>query len=177
MVNAAIGLALALAATGCTFLDVQADLPEVCMTHRDIDVEGVPVELAGSIDKTFAFDDLSAFDAIKDLEAEARFVRATVRATAGVDSLAFVEAASVEIASNTPSSTLPARVVYACDGDCPAEDNALLIPALEEFDALADIRSGSLSIGLAARGAMPTDPWTMDVELCVAASASYKYQP
>lgn len=177
MIKLATGVLLAMLCTGCTFLDVAAELPEVCITHRDLAVEGVPVELAAAIDKTFTVDDLSAFQAITDLDAEARFVRATVRATSGVDTLAFVDAATVEIASNAPESTLPTRVVYSCDGDCPAEDNALRIPAREAFDALAYIRSGSLSVGLEARGTLPTEAWMMDVEICVAASASYEYRP
>jgi hypothetical protein len=134
-------------------------------------------DLATGVDETFAFDDLSAFDALKELDVDARFVRASVRATHGVGSLAFIEAASIEVASNDPSSTLPTRLIYACDGDCPAEDDALVIPAVSPIDALAYIRTGSLAITLLATGPMPTEDWTVDVEVCVAARASYAYDP
>lgn len=177
IVTAASGLSLVLLAAGCPLLEVEAEVPEVCMTYRDIEIAGVPPELATGVDETFAFDDLSAFDALADLDADAHFVSATVRATRGVDNLAFIESASVAIASNDPASTLPTRVIYACDGDCPARDNALVVPVQDRSDALEYIRSGSLSITLQATGQMPTEAWTMDVEVCVAARASYAFEP
>jgi hypothetical protein len=177
LVNAAFGLSLVVLAAGCPLLEVDVESTEVCMTHRGIEVPGVPAGAATGIDETFAFDDLSAFDALKDLDADAHFTSATVRATYGVGTLAFVDAASVEIASNDPESTLPTRVIYACDGDCPAEDNALVIPVQDQSDALEHLRSGSLSIALQVTGSLPTEAWTMDVEICVAAGASYAFEP
>jgi hypothetical protein len=177
MVNAAFGLALVMFAAGCPLLEAEVELPEVCMTHKDIEVPGVPADVATGIDEVFAFDDLSAFDKIKELDADAHFNSATVRATHGVGTLAFIDAASVEIASNNPDSTLPTRMIYACDGDCPAKDNTLVIPVQDQSDALEYIRSGSLSIALKATGSMPTEAWKMDVEVCVAARASYAFEP
>ncbi|HVV88604.1 MAG TPA: hypothetical protein VHE35_36420 [Kofleriaceae bacterium] len=177
IVHAALGLSLVMLAGGCPLFEVDADLPEVCVTHKDIAVPGVPLDVAAVIDETFTIDDLSAFDAMKELDADARFLSATVRATAGVGTLAFVESASVEIASNNPDSTLPTRVVYACNGDCTSKDNALVIPAQDQSDALDYIRSGSLSIAVQATGSMPTEDWIMDAEICVAAEGSYAYEP
>lgn len=178
LVQASFGLSLITLAAGCPLLEVEADMPEVCMTHHDVEVAGVPADYAMGIDETFAFDDLSAFDQIKDLDADLRFVSATIRATYGVGNLAFIESASVEIASNDPTSTLPTRAIYACDaGSCPAKDNALAIPVQDQDDALEYIRSGSISIGLQATGNMPTESWKMDVEICVAGRASYVFEP
>jgi hypothetical protein len=177
LIQAAFGLSLVTLAAGCPLLDVEADMPEVCMTHEGVDVAGVPSDIAMGIDETFVVDDLSAFDEIKDLDADLRFVSATVRATHGVGNLAFINSASVEIASNDPSSTLPTRAIYACDGNCPAKDNALLIPVQDQDDALEYIKSGSLSVALTASGNMPTEGWKMDVEICVAGRASYTFEP
>lgn len=177
LVHAALGLSLAMLGAGCPLLDVEVEVPEVCVTHRGIEIAGVPVELGAGIDETFTIDDLSAFDALDDLDADARFVSATVRAAGGVDNLGFIEAASVEVASADPDSTLPTLRVYACDGDCAADGNVLALPVQEQPDALAYLRSGSLSIALQARGTLPTEDWTLDVEVCVAARASYAFQP
>lgn len=177
LLTSAFGLSLLTLSTGCPLLEVEAEMPEVCMTHKDVEVAGVPAEYSGGIDETFAFDDLSAFDQLKDLDADLRFVSATVRATYGVGNLAFINSASVEVASNNPDSTLPTRMFYACDGDCPAKDNALAIPVQDQDDALEYIKSGSLSIALKANGSMPTESWKMDVEICVAGRAAYTFQP
>jgi hypothetical protein len=178
LAHVTFGLSLVTLAAGCPFLEVEAEMPEVCMTHRDVEVAGVPAEFAMGIDETFAFDDLSAFDELKDLDADLRFVSATIRATHGVGNLAFIDAASVQIASNNPDSTLPTRAIYSCaSGSCPAQDNALAIPVQDQDDALEYIRSGSMSISLQATGNMPTESWKMDVEICVAGRASYSFQP
>lgn len=175
--QAAFGFSLITLAAGCPLLEVEADMPEVCMTHEGVEVAAAPPDVAMGIDETFVIDDLSAFDEIKDLDADLRFVSATVRATYGVGNLAFISSASVEIASNNPDSTLPTRTFYHCDGDCPAKDNALVIPVADQDDALEYIRSGSLSVALAATGNMPTEAWKMDVEICVAGRASYAFEP
>lgn len=177
LVKAALGLALVMLAGGCPLLDVEVEVPEVCITRRDIEVSAVAADRALGIDETFAIDDLSAFDALTELDADAHFVSATVRATHGVDTLAFIDAASVAIASNDPASTLPTRMIYACDGDCPAKANTLVIPVHDQPDALEYLRSGSLSIALQASGSMPTEAWTMDVEICVAGRAGYAFEP
>jgi len=175
LINAAIGLSLITLVAGCPFLEIEAEMPEVCMTHTNVEVAGVPADSAQSIDETFAFDDLSAFEQLNDLDADLRFVSATIRATHGVGNLAFINAASLAIASANPDSTLPTRAVYACDGDCPAKDNGLAIPVQDQDDALEYIRSGSMSISLQASGNMPTEAWKMDVEICVAGRASYSF--
>lgn len=176
--QASFGIALVTLAAGCPLLEVEAEMPEVCMTHTDVEVAGVPADYAMGIDETFAFDDLSAFDQLNDLDADLRFVSATVRATHGVGNLAFIDAAAVQIASNNPDSTLPTRAIYSCaSGSCPAKDNALVIPVQDQDDALEYVRSGSLSISLQATGNMPTEAWKMDVEICVAGRAAYTFAP
>ncbi len=177
LLQASFAASLITLAAGCPLLEVEAEMPEVCMTHKDVEVEGVPADYAMGIDETFVFDDLTAFDEIKDLDADLRFVSATVRATYGVGNRAFIDAASVQIASNNPDSTLPTRAIYACDGNCPAKDNALAIPVKDQDDALEYIRSGSMAIALTATGNMPTESWKMDVEICVAGRASYSFEP
>lgn len=178
LLHASFGLSVITLAAGCPLLEVEAEMPEVCMTHKDVEVAGVPADVAMGIDETFVFDDLSAFDALEDLDADLRFTSATVRATYGVGNLAFISSASVEIASNNPDSTLPTRAIYSCaEGSCPAKDNALAIPVQDQDDALEYIRSGSMSIALQASGNMPTEAWKMDVEICVAGRASYSFEP
>jgi hypothetical protein len=177
IVRAGFGLALVMLAGGCPLLEVDVEVPEVCVTHKDVEVAGVPAGVVTGVDETFAIDDLSAFDALLELDADAHFVSATLRASKGVATLAFIDAASVQIASNDPESTLPTRMIYACDGDCPATDGAIVIPAQDQLDALEYVRSGSLSIALQASGTLPAADWTMDVEICVAARASYAFEP
>lgn len=177
LITAAFGLSLITLAAGCPLLEVEAEMPEVCMTQKDIEVTGVPLGQNTAITETFAFDDLSAFDALDELEANVRFKSATVRATYGVGDLAFIDMAHVVISSNNPDSNLGPLTVYECDGNCPAKDNALAIPVTTQDNALEYVKSGSLAIALDAAGFMPSSDWKMDVEICVAGTASYSVEP
>ena len=161
---------MAVALGGCPLLEVEAEVPSVCVTYRDIAVEGLP---GTSFATSFAIDDLSAFDRLTALEAELEFVSATVTATRGLSDLAFVVAASVSIASGDPASELPRRTIYACEGDCPTRDTMLTIPVADQQDALAYIRSGSLLIDVELQGELPTQAWSMDVEVCMRGAAAY----
>ena len=165
---------MGLALGGCPLLEVEAEVPSVCVTYRDLAVEGLPgPALTTSFATSFAIDDLSAFDRLTALDAELEFVSATVTATRGLSDLAFVEAASVSIASGDPASELGRRTIYACEGDCPTRDTMLTIPVADQQDALAYVRSGSLLIDVELQGELPTQAWSMDVEVCMRGAAAY----
>jgi hypothetical protein len=168
-------LALCLAALpGCALFDLETDVGEVCVTYPNlaVDVPGA----SSSFSESFAVDDLGAIKGIADLDASVRFVRAAVRPTSGIDSLAFVSSAHVAVSSGDPASTLPKLDVYQCDGDCVV-DGGLALPAPSGGDALAYVKTGSLLVDLSVAGSTPAQHFTVDVDVCMQGKAHVSYTP
>ena len=174
LIASAFGLAISILGTGCPLLDVSASVPEACLTYKDIQIDGVPAENAAAIHSVFTFDDLGGLKDLEKYDADLHFTRGTITGTHGVGNLAFISSAKVDIASGDPDSTLPTRTFYDCAlGNCPAEGKSMDLPVSDQDNAIAYINTGSLVVALDATGNMPTEGWTMDVELCVEGSASY----
>ncbi|MCW5803716.1 MAG: hypothetical protein KIT31_15135 [Deltaproteobacteria bacterium] len=160
---------------GCPLLAVEAEIPEVCMTYTGIEIAGVGG--ATSLNTEFTLDDLGGLEELTNkLDATVHFVRAEVRAR-GVSDLAFVDRATLTIASGSPDSTLPELVAYDCDGTCLPDGLRLAIPATLERDALAYVESASLLVGVEFAGQMPEDDWSFDVDVCMKGTLSYALDP
>ena len=160
---------------GCALFDLETDVGEVCVTYPDLAVDAPAA--ATTFTESFAVDDLGAIKSIADLDASVHFVRARVRPTSMIDSLAFVQSAHVSVASGDPASTLPKLDVYACDGDCVVPDGGLELPAPSGSDALAYVKSGSLLVDLSVTGATPAQHFTVSVDVCMAGHAHVSYTP
>ena len=160
---------------GCPLLSIEADVPEVCLTYPNLQVETTMG--ATSIKQSFVFDDLSAAHDLTELDADLQFVRAEVRATSGIENFSFVRAVRVVVSSGDPSSTLPPLTMYNCDGNCAPEDNKLVVPAALGRDAIEYLKSNSIVIDLDFQGDVPAASWTMDVDVCMKARAGYTFSP
>jgi hypothetical protein len=160
---------------GCPLLDVQADAQEVCLTYPNLQI---PASTGlSSLKQTFVFDDLSSIHDLAKLDANLEFVRAEARATSGIASFAFVQAAHIVLSSGDPASTLPALTMYDCDGDCAPDGSRLDLPAALVNDAIAYLKTNSIVVDLDFEGQVPTVAWTMDVDVCVKARAGYTFSP
>ncbi len=175
MFNARLSVCLLAALPGCALFDLETDVGEVCVTYPNLAVD-VPAASA-TFTESFAVDDLGAVKDVAKLDASVKFVRASVRPTSGIDSLAFVSAAHVAVSSGDPASTLPKLDVYSCDGDCVQPDGALELPAPADADALAYVKSGSLLVDLSVTGSTPAQHFTVDVDVCMSGKVSYSYSP
>ena len=161
---------------GCPLLDVEADVPEVCLTYPNLMIPATPAQ--SSIQQSFVFDDLSAVHDLTDkLDANLEFVRAEVHLTSGAESLAFVEAVKIVVSSGDPDSTLPPMTMYDCDGNCAPAGDRLVIPAGVGNNAIDYLRSNSIMIDIDFRGQIPSTAWTMDVNVCMKAKAGYTFSP
>ena len=174
LASTAFGLGLTILSTGCPLLEISAEVPEACLTYKDVQIEGAPAEAATAIHTSFTFDDLGGLKDLEQYDADLRFTRGMITATHGVGDLAFIASAKLDIASGDPDSTLPTRTFYECAaGDCPAAGKSMELDVADQNNAVAYIDSGSLVVALDATGNMPTEAWTLDAELCVSGSASY----
>lgn len=168
--------ALLLLPTGCPLLEVEATVPESCVTIHGIEIDAAAPGTT-SFSQTFEIDDLQGLDALADLDGEVSFVRATLTPTSGIADFGFIHSATVSIASGDPSSTLPSIDAYACDRDCVSSDGELNAPVITERNALEYLATGSLVLDLALEGDLPTTAWTMDATVCVSARVSYAVKP
>lgn len=169
-----LGVGLAML-PGCPLLTIEAEVEEVCLTYPNLEVTNPTAQ--GSIRQSFVFDDLSALHELAEQDASLEFVRAEVRATSGVTSFAFIHAVHIVVASGDPGTTLPPLTMYDCDGDCVPEGNALTIPAAAGNNAIEYLRGDSVLIDLDFEGEIPAGTWTMDVDVCMKARASYTVRP
>jgi hypothetical protein len=155
---------------GCPLVDIEADVPEVCLTYPNLQVQS-PAQ--SSISESFVFDDLSAVHDVVKQDATLEFVRAELRVTSGLDNLAFVDAVKVVVASNDAGTKLPPLTMYDCDGDCAPDGKALKLTAGEARNAIAYLQSDSIKIDIEFRGEIPAASWTMDIDVCLKGSASH----
>jgi len=170
-----LGIGL-LALPGCPLLDLEVDAQEVCLTYPNFQVPAAPTGQT-SLNQSFVFDDLSAIKDITDLDASLEFVRAEIRATSGTQSFDFIHSVHIVVASGDPDSALLPMTMYNCDGDCVPDGDRLEIPAAVGADAIGYLRSNSIKIDLDFVGQVPTVAWTMDIDVCMKARASYTVSP
>jgi hypothetical protein len=169
----AFGLGLTLL-PGCPLLDVEADAQEVCLTYPNLQVPA-----AGgltSLHQSFSFDDLSQIHDLADLDADIELIRAEVHATSGISDFSFIHSAKIVVGANAQAG-LPALTMYDCNGDCNPEGAKLVIPAAKVNDAIEYLRGDALTVDVSFEGVVPDKAWTMDVDVCMKASASYTFSP
>jgi hypothetical protein len=159
----------------CPLLDVQVTVPEVCVTYKDVHVDGMP---GGEtmIEKMFTVDHLDQAKALADQGATVQFVHAQIRATSGISSFDFVRQAKLTVASADEASTLPAVEVYDCE-DCATSGSVLDVDATSQVDPNPYLASGSLLVTIDLAGQAPADAWTMDVDICMSGTIDRTYSP
>jgi hypothetical protein len=160
--------------SGCPFLEVEAEVGEVCVTYNDITIDGVA---GGFVQTSFVADDLGQLNALVEQDAELSFVRAELRAASGATSLGFVGAAKLAIASGDSDSALPTLDIIECDGDCLPDGPRLQIPVSVQHSAVDYVKTGSLVVDLELRGELPATAWTADVDLCMTGRVGYAFRP
>jgi hypothetical protein len=164
-----------LALPGCPLLDAEVDAQEVCLTYPNFQVPAAGGQT--QLKQSFVFDDLSSVHDLTKLDANLEFVRAEVRATSGIQSFDFIHAVHIVVASGDADSKLPPMTMYNCDGDCAPDGDRLEVPAAVGADAIAYLRSNSIKIDVDLEGQAPNVAWTMDVDVCMKARASYTVKP
>jgi hypothetical protein len=158
----------------CTVLQVDAEVRETCATYHDVLVFA-PIP-GTAMSQTFTVQNVDAVQQLADLDAHVEFTRGTVTATSGITDFSFVQDASVGLASGDPSSQLPAVTVFACQG-CGVPGPELDVTSATTVDAKAYVGASSLVVSIDLSGQLPPTDWTMDVDVCLTAHASYSYTP
>lgn len=160
--------------SGCTLLEAELELGEVCVTHRDVHVEGVALP---AIAFELTSGELAQLHELVDLDAELALVRAEFRVTDGPGDLTRIDRAELSLAAGAPDSTLARLVAYGCAGDCAGTERALVIPAGVQRDIVEYLRASEVILGVALEGTLPAEPWTMEVDVCMDGHVSTTIEP
>lgn len=159
----------------CPLLDVQASVAESCVTYPNVHVDAAPPGTQ-SAEERFRLNNLDSLQALTDQGFSLEFMRAQIRATSGITDFAFVNKATVTIASGDPASTLPTLEVFDCES-CATAGPTLDLAAATTADAAPYVATGSLSVTANIAGQLPAVAWMMDVDVCTSGSASYTFDP
>jgi hypothetical protein len=162
--HALIVLALAPLAA-CDVFSVKAEVPEMCMTFHDRAVAGTApgAEFARSL----SVDALELFGPWVDLDADITSARATLTARRGVGNLAFLESVNVIMRGTTEEALLVNCEDYACASDGMTSTLADAPPS----DVNPILRERNISLDVVMTGALPTEEWVVDLEVCITGAA------
>jgi hypothetical protein len=163
----------AAAASGCG-LSVEAEIPEVTITQRDLMFQGVPDFGIGdvSVEKTYS-QDHGKIEMPEGLESEIKTLGVTLRATSGVSDMSFLKLLRVTMSSANVAEPVELGS-YEYDPNAPksTEINLTALNPLNVFDAWnADKATFTLQLA----GSLPTTNWTADVIVRFSARAKYEY--
>jgi hypothetical protein len=165
--------ASSLATLGC--LSVEGEVPEVVMTRHALAIGPSLLPDAGDTAQTVSFEHpYQAFSLPDGVESELRPVRTSVTAVGGVDDLAFIHACSLTIATRDPQGPAPATVVdYSLDPSA-MPGARLTADAVARPNVIDYWVTGSTFYTLTVVGQLPSEPWTIDVEVAFSGSVKYR---
>ena len=173
------GLAIVaiVALPGCPVVDIEADVQQVCVTSTDLSVAAATTPSpTTAVAETISVDQLGLLHSLASDHFTLELVSAKTLATSGIADFAFVTSASVSIASGAPSSTLPTLDAFSCDACTKSGASVEVEPtaAVAATNIAPYLATGSLVITVEMLGSAPEVAWSMDVDVCMTGSASYK---
>lgn len=199
MIIRLLSIALISGMSSAACYEVAVEVPNACLSQQDVqflslledqfpddpnnptqlaDIE-VPegAELEGDTEQSFVLDD---FGELKDLldhdgaDANMVVLAATLRARSGFTDFSFLKRATLTLQTTDENSDLPVATIVACDAvDCGSESDAVTLSGNQQESVVEYIRTGSVQFNLAMGGALPLTNWSVDVEVCMEADASY----
>jgi hypothetical protein len=157
---ALFALALLLPLGGCPLLQIEAEVPEVCISKTDITVPGSLGQLETHVEVRLA--DLEALDELEQGD-ELRFTSFSARPQGGGGELSGIRAAKVTLTG----AGLPALVIFDCDGDCTADDSAMAPSLSAEDNIAAYLRAEDAAVEIELHGSLPLRDFKVDVNACL----------
>lgn len=160
---APFALALLLPLGGCPLVQVEAEVPEVCITRTGVAVPGslgqVATKVKVSLDGIEGLDELQGGD-------ELHFVSFRARPQSGGQELAGLQSAQVTLL--TDDAALPAVLIFSCAGDCAAADGALAVTAVTDENVAPQLNAAGAAAELELHGQLPARDFPVDVTACLA---------
>jgi len=160
-------------ASGCT-LSVEAEIPEVVITQRDLSFQGVPDFGIGdvSMEKSYS-QDHGKIEMPEGLESEIKTIGVTLRATSGVSDMSFLKLLRVTMSSANVVEPVELGS-YEYDPGAP-KSNEIHLTAVNPINVFEAWNADKATFTLQLAGSLPTTAWTADVIVRFSARAKYEY--
>ena len=164
---------LATGAAGCA-LSVEADVPEIEVTKKDIAFEGVPIGAAlGDVSMTKSFSQKhSALDLPTGLTTEVHAIGVTLVAKSGIKDFSFLRMLRLTMADEKNQSNAVELIDYQQQPGGGAGDTLTMVAA-NPANALDQWKSDSAIFTIDVAGTLPTETWSADVVMRFGASIKY----
>jgi hypothetical protein len=162
---ALLALALLLPLGGCPLLQIEAEVPEVCISRTDVDVPGSLGQIETHV--TVKLADIEALDEIKAGD-ELHFTSFSARPQGGGRELSGIQSAKVTLRGGGMSPL----VIFDCDGDCAAADGSISLTLSAEDNIAAYLQADDAAVEIELHGTLPLRDFKVDVNACLSAEVS-----
>ena len=169
---AAALIGIATVAAGCG-ISVEAELPEVTITQRDLTFQGVPDLGIGdvSVEQTFA-QDHGKVELPEGLDPEVKALSITLRATHGVDDLSFIKLLRMTMSDGMNA---PIELVNYEQTPASTHHKEIKLEALNPANIFDAWNTDKATFTLQVAGTLPSKDWSLDVMIRFSAKAKYEY--
>jgi hypothetical protein len=162
-----LALALLLPLGGCPLLQIEAEMPEVCITRTGVTVPGSLGQVQTTV--SVSLEDVDGLDELKGGD-ELRFLSFSARPQSGGDELAGLRSAAVAL--RTGEASLPALPLFSCAGDCATAEGALTLAAATDENVAAHLNASGAAVEVELEGSLPPRDFKIDVSACLAGEIS-----
>lgn len=165
---ALLAVALLLPLGGCPLLQVEADVPEVCVSRTDVTVPGSLGQLQTKVKVDLT--NVDGLDEIKDSD-ELHFISFSAHPQGGGSELASIQSAKVTLLASAASG-LPALQIFSCEGDCTSADGSLTVRSSTDANIADYLGDPAVAVEVELRGSLPLRDFKIDVDACLSGTLS-----
>lgn len=170
-------VALTIGATACISLEV--DVPSVCVRQEKVPMFSLPQETLddfdGEIEQTFTMKGVDLLTQLQEngLVADAALHGITIAATdQWMPTLGFIDEA---FASLKPTGSNLSPIELGCRrGQCESAGRELELAPETITSVLEYVQSEELELTVRLAGALPTQDWAVDVDVCMSSNVKFE---
>ncbi len=169
----ASALALSAGAAGCVSVD--AEIPDVEVTQKDLSFAGVPVGGAlGDVSMTRSFSqEHDALDLPEGLNPEVKALAVSLTAKSGIKDFSFVRYLRLTMSDTTDNSNAVELINYE-RSDSASPSNVLNMTSANPVNALEKWKTKSALFTIDVAGTLPDNDWTADVTIRFGGTIHYE---
>lgn len=171
--TALLAFALLLPLGGCPLLQIEAEVPQVCIARTGVTVPGSLGELLTMV--KIGLDDAGGLDELRGGDA-LRFVSFAATPQGGGQELAGVQSARITLLASADSG-LPPVQLFACADSCTGEDGALTLTSSSDANIAAYLRDREVAVELELRGSLPLQDFKVDLDACLSGEVRRSIDP
>lgn len=160
---ALLALALLLPLGGCPLLQVEAEVPEVCVSRTGVTVPGSLGQVQTKVKVELA--DVGGLDEIRGSD-ELHFISFSAHPQGSSGELASIQSAKVTLIAGAASG-LPALQIFACSGDCLGADGSLTVKSSTDANIADYLGDPQVSVEVELQGSLPLRDFKVDVVACL----------